>query len=774
MCWLGLIILYVHQLSIVESDNSLRANHDVSVSKNCDVMTDGITSGYKLNCIGLGLWFIPSCHTTSVNCSLVTQLLLANNLIKRIPNMAFHSFPNLLHLDLSNNPIGKCENGSFRGLPELRGLRMTNIIPDVFLVFESDTFRPLKSLEWMDMSYSLIHKQSFFTALCSVVSDLHSLTLNGLKDIQGTVLVDLTEEMTRCFKKIRLQNLSVEGSQINRMSFKSMLNFVKLNKISFRKNELIMVYSKLIVGMAAVHNLTYFDGSCQNFPECEDTFPWSEWLPNKPVMYQHSNSTMVETNELLNTNKNVIELYFLPNLQTLKLHHLSNVIAHSTYVPSVCWKNNKLLNIDGSFLTALHIEDTVFCMDHLRYLNLRGIKRLILCAKAFHGLPNLEVLMLGSSNISSIFTTDFNASKLLFKHTKNLRFLDMSNLGLDILNKDLFKPLTKLEFLILSHNKLKNVANDLISNLPSLHHLDLSYNMFQDIPLHLILQLQGTNKSERKYLRLSHNPFICDCQSIEKIRAAKMSNLVIEGIDGSNKNLMCVLPNRTTVTFPEALHSLSVLCFKGDQISIVFLNFLYPCTLAIILCVNICYGYRWKAKYIWYIILNFFQTRVEDNQGFQFDAYVAYAQQDLPWVQRVLLPKLENARKNYTLCIEDRDFLVGVCMAEEINTAVKQSRKTILLVTKSFLKCKWCNIAARSAQSYHVMRPTGLLAVVFPGVREISSKHSVLSDLLDTVTCLDWSKDEIRQSVFWLQLYRFLGRAMKKTQFDSQEMLTIA
>ena len=122
-------------------------------------------------------------HTTSVNCSLVTQLLLANNLIKRIPNMAFHSFPNLLHLDLSNNPIGKCENGSFRGLPELRGLRMTNIIPDVFLVFESDTFRPLKSLKWMDMSYSLIHKQSFFTALCSVVSDLHSLTLNGLKDI---------------------------------------------------------------------------------------------------------------------------------------------------------------------------------------------------------------------------------------------------------------------------------------------------------------------------------------------------------------------------------------------------------------------------------------------------------------------------------------------------------------------------------------------------------------------------------------------------------------
>ena len=336
MRWLGLIVLSVYQSSMV--DNLFRTS-SVSNHKSCNVTTAGNISGYKVNCSGLGL--VPSCIEIglSVNCSLVTQLILANNQIKQIPNMAFHDFPNLLHLDLSNNPIGKCENGSFRGLPELQGLRMTNIIPDVFLVFESDTFRPLKSLEWMDMSYSLIHKQSFFTALCSVVSDLHSLTLNGLKDIQGTVLVDLTEEITRCFNEIRLQNLSMEGSLINRMSFKSMLNFVKVNKLSFRKNELIMVYSKLFVGMAAVHNLTYFDGSCQNSQECEDTFPWSEWLPNKPVMYQHSNSTMVETNELLNTNKNVIDLYFLPNLQTLKLHHLSNVISQPTYVPSVCWKN---------------------------------------------------------------------------------------------------------------------------------------------------------------------------------------------------------------------------------------------------------------------------------------------------------------------------------------------------------------------------------------------------------------------------------------------------
>ena len=298
MRWLGLIVLSVYQSSKV--DNLIRTS-SVSNHKSCNVTTAGNISGYKVNCSGLGL--VPSCIEIglSVNCSLVTQLILANNQIKQIPNMAFHDFPNLLHLDLSNNPIGKCENSSFGGLPGLQGLKMTNITPDVFLVFESDTFRPLKSLEWMDLSYSLIHKQSFFTALCSVVSDLHSLTLNSLQDIERRILVDLTDEMTGCFKKIRLKNLSMEGSQINRISFKSMLNLVKLEKVSFKKNELIMLYSKLLVVLAASHNLTYFDGSCQNYPECEDTFPWSEWLPNKPVMYQHLNSTVVGNSELLDT-----------------------------------------------------------------------------------------------------------------------------------------------------------------------------------------------------------------------------------------------------------------------------------------------------------------------------------------------------------------------------------------------------------------------------------------------------------------------------------------
>ena len=118
-------------------------------------------------------------------------------------------------------------------------------------------------------------------------------------------------------------------------------------------------------------------------------------------MYQHLNSTVVGNSELLDTSTNVTTFYFLSKLQTLKFHHISNLYWYGAFLPSVCWKDNKLVNIDGSFLTALYIKDTIFCLDHLKYLNLRGIKRLILGAKSFYALPNLEVLMLGSSNINS-------------------------------------------------------------------------------------------------------------------------------------------------------------------------------------------------------------------------------------------------------------------------------------------------------------------------------------------------------------------------------------
>ena len=118
-------------------------------------------------------------------------------------------------------------------------------------------------------------------------------------------------------------------------------------------------------------------------------------------------------------------------------------------------------------------------------------------------MSSLEVLMLGSAGIPEGTFTKHNSASFFVKN-KELRFLDLSNLGLTSLQKDIFTGLHKLESLILSHNKLTNVQG-LDENLPSIQNIDLSNNKMSYIPLVIIVNVE---KSENfNFLHLNNNPF---------------------------------------------------------------------------------------------------------------------------------------------------------------------------------------------------------------------------------------------------------------------------
>ena len=759
--------MYVHLLALLcfvelaEFNSLFSTGYDSIVTHNCTATLDYDNSGYKVNCSGLKLGSVPPCHRLPVNCSLVTKLILTHNSISSIPDGSFRTFSKLHVLDLSYIPLTKCKNGSFIGLYQLKGLSLTHVRPETYLWFEPDAFKTLKSLKLMNLSSSFIHKGSFFNSLCSVTPDFHTLILDNLRTFERTVLIDLNEDMS-CLKRIEIKTLSMENCQIRSINLKFIQNFPKLEYVSFRKNQIMMTQSHALILGLSRHNVTYFDASCQDSAECDYAYPWANWIPNKPVIFPHLNITTYGDHRVsMQSSRNVTNSYFLPNLQTIKSHHISNVIWHDSYAPSFCWKNNHLINVDISFITALHLEDTI-CFDQLKFLNLRGIEKLILGVKTFHASPNLEVLLLGSANTGSFFTS--KSSELLFERNTKLRFLDMSDLGLATVHSEMFKPLLNLEYLILSHNRLANVPKEALYNLVSLHHMDLSFNLFRDIPIQIILQMKQTGPAKQKYVHFGHNPFLCDCPSVRRIKEANNSNVIIEDFAGKDRNLTCLLTNRKTVTFPEALKILTPLCFKLDKVSIVFLTFLYPLLLGIILAATCGYKYRWKMQYIWYTIVGFFNPRKENSMTcFKFDAYVAYGPKDtdMHWVRTVLLPKLEYGPTRYTLKIEDRDFPVGN-IAEVILAAIEESRMTILLVTKSFVRSNWCIFAARAAQAHHLIRPKRLIAIVFPGVRQILSRNVEICHILDKVTNLDWCEDEIKQSVLWMRLTRLLGTPIKK------------
>ena len=61
------------------------------------------------------------------------------------------------------------------------------------------------------------------------------------------------------------------------------------------------------------------------------------------------------------------------------------------------------------------------------------------------------------------------------------------------------------------------------------------------------------SKGKKKYLRMTNNPFLCNCESIDKLDITIHSNVIIEDLHSSYGSLKCTLPDKQVLFFNEAL-----------------------------------------------------------------------------------------------------------------------------------------------------------------------------------------------------------------------------
>ena len=78
-------------------------------------------------------------------------------------------------------------------------------------------------------------------------------------------------------------------------------------------------------------------------------------------------------------------------------------------------------------------------------------------------------------------------------------------------------------------------------------------------------------------------------------------------------------------------------------------------------------------------------SRPHDN--FRYDAFISYSSQDRDWVEKRLLLNLENA--GLRICIDFRDFEIGVPSLVNMENAVENSRKTLLVLTPAWIDSEW-------------------------------------------------------------------------------------
>lgn len=71
--------------------------------------------------------------------------------------------------------------------------------------------------------------------------------------------------------------------------------------------------------------------------------------------------------------------------------------------------------------------------------------------------------------------------------------------------------------------------------------------------------------------------------------------------------------------------------------------------------------------------------------GFIYDAFVSYCDRepDRTWVRTALVPALDAA--GLRICVDDRDFMIGAPLLTEMERAIVQSRRTIIVLSKGYI-----------------------------------------------------------------------------------------
>ncbi|XP_036431212.1 toll-like receptor 13 [Colossoma macropomum] len=145
---------------------------------------------------------------------------------------------------------------------------------------------------------------------------------------------------------------------------------------------------------------------------------------------------------------------------------------------------------------------------------------------------------------------------------------------------------------------------------------------------------------------------------------------------------------------------------------------------------------------------------------YQFDAFVSYCGKDESWVVDELLPNLDRRGPPFLrLCLHSRDFQLGLDIVENITDSLYKSRRTLCLVSRHYLRSKWCSLEMSLATHRLMAEHRDILILVFLEkipARQLSAHHR-LARLVKTRTYIDWPKDLQKQAIFWDRLWAKLA-----------------
>jgi len=650
-------------------------------------------------------------------CTGLKVLKIQGGSFSSLPPSFFSSTASLTHLDLSYNSIESLSPDLFKPLASLNSLRLrANSISSL----DPSLLRPLANLTHLDLSENLI-------------TDLHSklLTNNSrlFNDSSNVAFIDFSNNKLNRFPADILSQKSLTNPSVET----EMDSDDKTSRLVRSVSELrVLKKTVLTLGMGG-----------RQFKRVMDLY--TPWLGHTLIDLSGNRiGGEIEVGSidgwLLDLSRNLIT-----SVTSLKAEGEGRLILEGN--PLVC--NCKASDLKEVLMTPLpYVVPTSINCQQRDSTEFEIMETPRSSATSLFSSPSSKVLLqdfpveslscpitIGCprpcqcTKAPGLVTVDCRSAGLLTVPDRlpEVPEGDLMHLLLDdnqMASLDLSK-LTSVNSMASYHKISKlTMAGNLISKLDTnslpngLKHLDLRNNLLTEISTaglptelehlslagNLVKQLTNENLGhfarEGLTVRLEGNPFLCSCSS-SNLHAFlhehypsvdKFMNVTV-ACNVQEETEERVLYDLKEVELCEPLPIILLFLACGSFLVLVsfilVLHFVYRDTVVI-----------WVFSKSWGKV--FFSEDIVDRQK-PYDAFLSYSHQDSEYVEGELLPGLEspeNPREHQYRClIHGRDWQVGAMIPDQILDSVASSRRTVVVLSASYLESTWSKMEFQAAHS---------------------------------------------------------------------------
>lgn len=384
----------------------------------------------------------------------------------------------------------------------------------------------------------------------------------------------------------------------------------------------------------------------------------------------------------------------------------------------------------------------------------------------FKNLASLQSLDLSWNKLKSI------PDDVYEKLPKTLTFLSLNQNGLLGFNWHMLYHLPQLQELHLSKNELCYVTESLSSLTHQLKVLDLSYNNIGqlagsllmgvvslrtlDISYNRLTTLNGTTfqtgqDATLQILKLENNPFHCTCDLLDFIFWIRSSPVTLPN-----------LVTRVQCNLPESKRGKSIVqsdidtCLN-DNIAQIFYAVSSSVVIFILSSSVSAHLFYWDVSYIFSFLSAKVKSQRPSHAQYMYNAFVIYDTKDplvSDWVLCHLRVELEEhgGERVRPLCLEERDWVPGMPVIDNLSRSVRLSKKTIFVLTEGFTGSSLFKMATFLVHQRLVEEGLDVMVLLLLQPVLLRSRILGLRRCLCHHSVLEWPTNPAAQGWFWQQL----------------------